>query len=220
MLKKILLATTATALLATAATPAMAQQADSNAAVETGIGLGAGATTGAITGGIIGGPIGAVIGGFAGATLGAAATVPEPVSTYAVANPVEPVYFDADVTIGSQVGTDVQIYEVPDSPDYGYFYANGRAYVVDRNSMEVVYSPGYAIPEETMTYVSANPTASVIIPQAISASASSCQRKSNWRRSPMIRSTLMCTIRTVRCWLRPIAAQLSGSRRNTVQTLN
>lgn len=161
MLKKILLAATATALLASAAAPAMAQSADSNAAVETTIGVGAGATTGAITGGILGGPIGAVIGGFTGATLGAAATVPEPVANYAVANPVEPVYFDADVTVGSQIGSDVTIYEVPESPEYGYFYANGRAFIVDRNTNEVVYSPGYAIPQETITYVSANPTASV-----------------------------------------------------------
>lgn len=160
MLKKILLATTASALLATAATPAMAQS-DSSDAVETGIGISAGATTGAITGGILGGPIGAVIGGFAGATLGAAATVPEPVANYAVANPVEPVYFDTEVSIGSQVGTDVTLYDVPDNPGYAYFYANGRAYIVDRNAMEVVYSPGYTIPQETITYVSANPTTSV-----------------------------------------------------------
>ncbi len=161
MLKKILMATTATALLATAATPAMAQSSDPNAAVETTIGVGAGATTGAITGGILGGPIGAVIGGFAGATLGAAATVPEPVTTYAVNNPVDPVYFDTEVSIGTQVGTDVTLYDVPENPDYAYFYANGRAYIVDRASMEIVYSPGYTIPEETLTYVSANPTASV-----------------------------------------------------------
>lgn len=161
MIKKILLATTATALLATAATPAMAQSADSNNAVETSIGVGAGATTGAITGGIIGGPIGAVVGGFAGATIGAAATVPEPVSQYAVANPVDPVYFESEIGVGTQVGGDVTVYDVPDHPEYGYFYGNGRAYIVDRNSSEIVYSPGFAVPQETIAYVEANPTASV-----------------------------------------------------------
>lgn len=161
MLKKILLATTATALLASAAAPAMAQSSSSEQAVETTVGIGAGATTGAVTGGILGGPIGAVIGGFAGASLGAAATVPEPVATYAVSNPVEPVYFDTQIGVGSQVSADVTIYDVPENPEYGYFYGNGRAYIVDRNSMEVVYSPGYTIPEETMAYVSANPTTSV-----------------------------------------------------------
>lgn len=157
MIKKILLATTATAILATAAAPAMAQSEEDT--VESAVGISAGATTGAITGGIIGGPIGAVIGGFAGATVGAAATVPEDVSTYAVANPVEPVYFDSEIGVGTQVGGDVTVYDVPENPEYGYFYGNGRAYIVDRNANEVVYSPGYAVPQETISYAKANPTA-------------------------------------------------------------
>jgi len=150
----------ATLLAGTAIVPAQAQQSPDEQ-VETAAGAGAGATAGALTGGVLGGPVGAVIGGFTGATLGAAATVPEPVSEYAVANPVEPVYFESNVDIGTQVGQDVQVYDVPDTEQYGYIYANGRAYIVDENNREIVYSPGYALEEQTIAYVESNPGASV-----------------------------------------------------------
>ena len=46
---------------------------------------------------------------------------------------------------------------MPDDPDYGYIYANNRVYIVDRDSREIVHSPGFLIPNDVVAYVEANP---------------------------------------------------------------
>jgi len=126
------------------------------------VGAAVGGASGAIVGGLIFGPIGAIIGGFAGASIGADASVPDPVIVYVSANPVEPVYFDDRLEVGYKLGSDVQLYPVPES-NYEYFYANGRAYVVESGSRVIVYSPGFVVTESAVAYIRANPVRSLSV---------------------------------------------------------
>ncbi len=156
-INKLLLAGVA-AVSMFSAVPAFAQ--GSNDAKAT-VGGAAGGAGGAALGFLVGGPVGAVIGGFAGAVLGADAAVPEETVVYAGQNPVQQVYVDGSVDVGAQVPQGVQVYPVAPTPKYGYFYANNRVYITDANSNQIVYSPGYVVPQSAVTYVEANPTASV-----------------------------------------------------------
>jgi hypothetical protein len=155
-MKKLLLSGVAIMALAIA-TPSMAQS--------TGAALG-GATAGGATGGtigfLLGGPIGAIVGGFAGAVIGSDAAVSAESVAYAGNNPVDPIYIDGGVQLG-WVADGVEIYPIEGDPNYGYFYANGRVYIVDLQTREVVQSPGYAVSERAIGYVEANPTASVTV---------------------------------------------------------
>lgn len=155
--KKIFLAGAAVLSLMSAV-PAYAQGSEDAKAT---VGGAAGGAGGAALGFMVGGPVGAVIGGFAGAVLGAEAAVPEQTIVYAGQNPVQEVYVDGDVKVGTAVPQGVQVYPVAPTPQYGYFYANNRVYITDANSGNVVYSPGYVVPQDAVTYVEANPTASV-----------------------------------------------------------
>lgn len=127
---------------------------------DTMIGSAAGGTTGAIAGAFVGGPVGAIVGGFAGATFGAAASVPDRVVEYSVAHPVRPAPTDVAFDVGAPAPA-VTVYEVPNDPRYAYFYSRDRAYIVDRRSNEIVYSPGYVVPRQTVDYVETNPGPSV-----------------------------------------------------------
>jgi hypothetical protein len=152
---------TSVALLAMAsASPALAQ---SNADTGAAIGGTAGGASGAIVGGMVGGPIGAVVGGFAGAVIGADAGVSTAAVDYAVANPVEPVYLEGPVEVGSTLAGDVVIHDVPGDKAFGYAYINNRVYLIERSSHRIVQSPGYIVPQKTVTYVEANPATSVTV---------------------------------------------------------
>lgn len=157
-MRNLLLATTAILALG-AASPVLAQSSSGEAA----FGGGAGAAAGATAGFFLGGPIGAVIGGFTGAALGASATVPDTTVTYVSTHPVQPVYISGPIDIGARVGPDIRVYAVPSDPDYGYFYANDRAYIVDLASSEIVQSPGYVVPRRAVEYAQANPTTTITI---------------------------------------------------------
>lgn len=126
-------------------------------------GVAVGGTAGAITGAVVGGPVGAVIGGFAGAMLGSAAAVPAPVVDYVVAHPIEPVTIGGGLSAGVRVPEAVVLAPIPDHPDYAYVYSDGRPVIVTMRDREVVYSPGYVVPEETVTYVRSNPRDPVAI---------------------------------------------------------
>jgi len=145
-MKKLLLASVAVLALGM---PAIAQdrviavESDNNA--EAAVGGAAGGATGAVVGGLIFGPIGAVIGGFTGATIGAEAGVDEDTVEYVRLNPTDPVVIDGDVDVGYTVPETVTIRQVESNPDYGYFYTNDRAYVVDMSNRTVVYSPGTVV---------------------------------------------------------------------------
>jgi hypothetical protein len=162
-MRKILLATAALAMLGG---PVMAQDTtikriDKEEA--EGFGAAAGGTTGAIAGAVVGGPIGAIIGGFAGAVLGAESAVPDEVVQYAVANPVEFVEIEGGVSAGATVPESVTLYEIPDQPEYRYIYADGRPIIVEAETRQIVYSPGYVLPEQTVTYIESNPVEPVTI---------------------------------------------------------
>jgi hypothetical protein len=158
-MRKIGIATLALVAAVSAAviTPTVGQDTDAQAT--------AGATAGGLTGGTIGffvgGPLGAIIGGWAGAVIGADAAVSETSIRFAGENPVEPVYLDAAIDVGYRVNGELTIYPIEGDDQYGYFYANGRVWIVDMTTMEVVHSPGYVVRDEAVAYVQANPSASV-----------------------------------------------------------
>jgi hypothetical protein len=154
----------------------LAQQSTANPVV---VGAAVGGTSGAIVGGLMFGPIGAIIGGFAGASIGADASVPEPVIVYVSSNPVEPVYFDEQLDVGFQLSNDVQLYPVPDS-DYAYFYANGRAYVVEPGTRVIVYSPGFVVSESAVAYIRANPVQSMPVDVDLVAGYAVAQNVTLW----------------------------------------
>lgn len=183
-MRKLLLAGTAIAALAiapafaqeapaanpeTPSAPANNQQTD-RATSETGnqaVGTTTGAATGAVAGAVVGGPIGALVGGFAGAVIGAAATVPEPAREYVVAHPVEPVAVQGPVEAGMALPESATLAPIPDYPDYSYAYIDGRPVIVKAENREVVYSPGYVVPDRTVTYVEQNPTDPVAVDTTI-----------------------------------------------------
>lgn len=113
--------------------PAEAENAGQNAAVG---GLG-----GAAMGALIGGPVGAVAGAAIGGGAAAAATeepAPE-VTTYVTSNSVEPVYLEGEVVIGAGVPETVNVYEIPEQPQYRYAQINGQTVLVDPNDRQIVY---------------------------------------------------------------------------------
>lgn len=130
-------------------------------------GVAVGGTAGAVTGAVVGGPVGAVVGGVAGAMLGSAAAVPRPAVDYVVANPTRQVVIEGGVSAGGRVPEAIELTPIPDYPDYAYVYSDGRPVIVAINSREVVYSPGYVIPEDAIGYVRSNPRDPVVIDRDI-----------------------------------------------------
>jgi outer membrane lipoprotein SlyB len=129
-MRKLLMLGVALATLATA-TPAMARDA----------GLVVGGTAGGVTGGtigfLLGGPIGAVIGGWTGAAIGASVLSDDDVM-FIRDNPGRDLVLDADIDVGFVVGDDIRIRSLEGDDRYGYFRANGRIYIVDLDTREVV----------------------------------------------------------------------------------
>lgn len=141
-----------------AAAPAMAQD---NQDAEAAAGATAGGAAGGTIGFLLGGPLGAIFGGFAGAVIGGEAAVSPDVILYAGENPVPPVYLDTEIDVGFQVGSEITVHPIEGNDQFGYFYANNRVYIVDMETMTVVQSPGFLIPEDAVAFVEANPTTSV-----------------------------------------------------------
>ena len=158
-MRKLLLLGVALASLGAAA-PVLAQSSQTGDAV---VGATAGGATGGTIGFLLGGPVGAIVGGWAGAVIGGEAAVSDASIQYAGEHPVDVVYLDSDLEVGAKVSADVTIHPIEGDDQYGYIYANNRVYIVDLASQEVVQSPGYLIPNDTVAFVEANPTASVSI---------------------------------------------------------
>jgi len=89
---------------------------------------------------VVGEAAGAVIGALGAAVTGVAdAITPEPrVVTYVRANPVEPVYLDGEVRVGSLVPEVVTLREVPEY-EYRYAYINDTPVLVDPATRRIVY---------------------------------------------------------------------------------
>lgn len=180
-MRKMLLATAATGLIGLG--PALAQETpvkplgqggpstETTGSTSEGFGAAAGGATGAVAGAVVGGPVGAVVGGFAGAVLGAETAVPEPAVRYVVSNPVEPVVLEGPVEAGVVVPQTAELMPIPDYPDYAYLYTERRPLIVRADTREVVYSPGYVLPESTITYVRQNPVEPVTLEGRVSVGA-------------------------------------------------
>ncbi len=129
-MRKILMIGVALAALS-AAVPA---QADDKGLI---VGGTAGAWTGGTIGFFLGGPIGAVIGGWTGAAIGAS-VLSDRDFDYIRAHGGPDIYVDADLDVGMVVGPDIRIRAIDGDDRYGYFRSDGRIYVVDLDSREIV----------------------------------------------------------------------------------
>jgi len=147
---------TGAALLAlgslTLAAPAEAQS-------RTNLAPAAGATTGATLGFIFGGPVGAIVGGFSGALVGSA--VSDASVSFVGTHPVEQIYISDRLNVGAHVATNVKLYPIDGDDAHVYFYANNRAWIVDKASGKIVASPGFLVSEKAVAYVKAHPTESI-----------------------------------------------------------
>jgi len=157
-MRKLLLVGVALATLGVAS-PVLAQSQTGEAVA----GAAAGGATGGTIGFLLGGPVGAIVGGWAGAVIGGEAAVSDASVRYAGEHPVDVIYLDGDLAVGAKVTGDVVIHPIEGDDQYGYIYANNRVYIVDLDTKEVVQSPGYVIPNDTVAFVESNPTASVTI---------------------------------------------------------
>ena len=110
---------------------------DTNAGQDTAVG----GVSGAAMGALIAGPVGAVAGAALGGSAAAAANA-EPdteVTTYVTSNAVEPVYLDGEVVVGAGIPETVNVYDIPEQPDYRYAQINGQTVLVDPTSRQIVY---------------------------------------------------------------------------------
>lgn len=104
----------------------------------TGANAVAGGTAGAIAGAIVGGPLGAAVGAVIGMGAGGAATPTETTVTYVRENPVDHVYLDGEVVVGSGLPEGVTLQPVPES-EYHYAYINGVPVIVDSTERRVLH---------------------------------------------------------------------------------
>ncbi|MGQ7792916.1 DUF1236 domain-containing protein [Faunimonas sp. B44] len=126
MMRKILIAAAATALLASPS--AFAQE-----------GTAAGVAGGAATGAVLGGPVGAVIGGVAGAAIGTAIDPPpEEVRQYVVQHDAPAVEIQGTVAVGEPLPQQVVLQPVPNY-EYHYAVVNNQRVLVDPGSRKIVY---------------------------------------------------------------------------------
>lgn len=126
-------------LIGLAAVAMTASVAYANDNEKRAVGAASAGTTGAIGGAIVGGPVGAIVGGVAGATIGAAAAVPDEARTYVVEHPVESVRIEGELQPRVRLPQTVTIYEIPDSPGFGYVYVDERPVIVSMETREVVH---------------------------------------------------------------------------------
>jgi hypothetical protein len=127
MLKKILVSTTAVALMSGAA---FAQSSTTK-----------GAAGGAATGAIVGGPAGAAVGGAAGAVAGTLLEPPPPkVVTYVreAPAPSDTVVIEEKVVVGQPLPQTVVVTPVPDDTKYAYAVVNDQRVIVEPSSRKVI----------------------------------------------------------------------------------
>ncbi|WP_136652077.1 DUF1236 domain-containing protein [Paracoccus aeridis] len=98
-----------------------------------------GGATGATIGAVVGGPVGALVGAAIGGSTGAAATPDPSVQTYIVENPRDPVFLEGEVVVGAGVPENVDLYEIPDQPDYRYATINNQPVLVSPTDRRIVY---------------------------------------------------------------------------------
>ena len=79
-----------------------------------------------------------VVGGVIGGAVGAKAAPDPTVVTYVKTNPVDPIYLDGEVVVGSGIPDTVMLAPVPEST-YEYAYLNGVPVLVDTKDRKAVY---------------------------------------------------------------------------------
>ena len=99
--------------------------------------------------------------GFSGALVGSA--VSDTTVSYVGTHPVDQVYVSDNLDVGVKVGGKIKLHAIEGDPDHVYFYANNRAWIVDKASGKIVASPGFLVSERAVAYVKAHPTTSVTI---------------------------------------------------------
>lgn len=146
-MKKLLLASVA-ALVLTAPASSQIIKDDPNAEGGAVVGGSAGGAAGAVAGGMIFGPIGAAIGGFTGAVIGSEAGIEATTVDYVRLHPTDPVVVGGEIDVGYVVPETVVIHQIEGSPDFGYFYTEDRAWIVNMSDRTIVYSPGTVVAAE------------------------------------------------------------------------
>ncbi|NTS30137.1 DUF1236 domain-containing protein [Phyllobacterium sp. BT25] len=96
--------------------------------------------------------------------------VPQGARDYVIANPSDPVVLDDSVSQGYVVPERIVIHEIPDNPDFGYVYVNGRPVIVSMRSRQVVYlsESSKAVPDDAITYIERHPVDTVMIDGPVS----------------------------------------------------
>jgi hypothetical protein len=146
-MKKLLLASVAALVLTP---PAFYQliKDDPNAEGGAVVGGTAGGVAGGVAGGMIFGPIGAAIGGFAGAVIGSEAGIEATTVDYVRMHPTDPVVIGGTIDVGYVVPETVVIHRIEGNADFGYFYTEDRAWIVNMSDRTIVYSPGTVVAAE------------------------------------------------------------------------
>ena len=65
--------------------------------------------------------------------------ISETTITYVERNPIDPVVIDGGVAAGTVIPDGVSIVGVPENPNYGYIYVEGRPVLVDRGTRQVIW---------------------------------------------------------------------------------
>jgi hypothetical protein len=97
----------------------------------------AGAWTGGTIGFFLGGPIGAAIGASTGAIIGASALSQED-ELYIRDNPTPYVHLSGSLQVGDYVDGNIRLHHIRGEDSFGYFRAEGKVFVVDLDSRQVV----------------------------------------------------------------------------------
>ena len=62
--------------------------------------------------------------------------VPQPAREYVIAHPSDPVVIEGDVAVGTVIPEDVDLVEIPDSPDYAYVYVDKQPIIVSKKGSQ------------------------------------------------------------------------------------
>ncbi|MBV2143575.1 DUF1236 domain-containing protein [Falsochrobactrum sp. TDYN1] len=93
--------------------------------------------------------------------------VPSRVQEYVLTHPADPVVIEDEIGQGYILPEAVIVNPIPDDPDFGYIYVDGKPVIVSMQNRTVVYyteapSAGPVIPDDVVTYIEDNPLPPVV----------------------------------------------------------
>lgn len=98
--------------------------------------------------------------------------VPQGARDYVIAHPSDPVVVDDGLAQGYVVPKRIVVHQIPENPDYGYIYVDGRPVIVSMADRRVVYlsegGASGAIPDDAITFIERNPVDTVMIDGPVS----------------------------------------------------